>query len=115
MDFRIRFDVVLMNDAVAFIESLDPKVREKVIYNLDKSRYVTDPKLLKKLDQEIWEFRTRAGGTQIRLLAFWDHRDDQRTLVIVTHGLIKKTQKLKRTELNKAVLKRREYLSKDEN
>lgn len=29
----------------------------------------------------------------IRLLAFWDKTDSEQTLVLATHGFIKKTQK----------------------
>ena len=57
--------------------------------------------LFKKLDDtDIWEFRTLYKGIQYRLLAFWD--TDAETLVIATHGFVKKTQKTPRKEINKA-------------
>ena len=34
-----------------------------------------------------------------RLLAFWDKSDDKNTLVICTHGFIKKSQKTPRPEI----------------
>ena len=42
-------------------------------------------------NSEIWEFRTLYNKTAYRLFAFWDK--DKETLVIATHGIIKKTQK----------------------
>ena len=67
---KVKFDVEFLEEAVEFIESLDDKTRKKVIYNIDKSRYVNDPKLFKKIDDEIWEFRTKYAGQQFRFLAF---------------------------------------------
>jgi hypothetical protein len=39
---------------------------------------------------------------QYRLLAFWDKRNGQNTLVIATHGFIKKTQKTPKGEIEHA-------------
>jgi phage-related protein len=38
----------------------------------------------------------------IRLLAFWDNSEKQDTLVIATHGFIKKTEKTPKGEIEKA-------------
>ncbi len=76
---------------------------QKVLYNIDKSRYINDPRLFKKLTKDIWEFRTRYNKLQYRLLAFWDKRDEQDTLVISTHGIIKKTDKVPKKEIEKAL------------
>ena len=45
--------------------------------------------------------------TAYRLFAFWDK--DKETLVIATHGIIKKTQKTPSKEIAKAEAIRREY------
>ncbi|MFW5831330.1 MAG: hypothetical protein ACOCVA_03710 [Prolixibacteraceae bacterium] len=37
-----------------------------------------------------------------RLLSFWDKTDNQDTLVIATHGIIKKTDKISKAEIEKA-------------
>ncbi|MDE7101494.1 MAG: type II toxin-antitoxin system RelE/ParE family toxin, partial [Bacteroidales bacterium] len=73
-----------------------------------------DKVLFKKLgDTPIWEFRTLFNGVCYRLFSFWD--TEQETLVIATHGIIKKTQKTPRTEIRKAEAIRREYfIQKDE-
>jgi hypothetical protein len=53
------FDVVFLGQAKDFLDGLEEKVRKKVLFNIWKSKAVNDPSLLKKLDRDIWEFRTR--------------------------------------------------------
>lgn len=73
-----------------------------MLFNIRKVRYgVKDINLFKKLgDSEIWEFRTLYNGTAYRLFAFWDRDSD--TLVVATHGIIKKSQKTPKGEIEKA-------------
>lgn len=54
-----KFEVVFLEQAIDFIENLDLKTRNKIYYNIDKSRLINDPKLFKKLTDDIWEFRTK--------------------------------------------------------
>ena len=103
------FEVVLLNEAADFIHNLDSKAREKVYYNLDKARYVRDPKLFKKLTNEIWEFRVQHRSIQYRLLAFWDKRKSSDTLVVATHGFVKKVSKVPAAELRRALSIRASY------
>ncbi|WP_332914650.1 type II toxin-antitoxin system RelE/ParE family toxin [Algoriphagus boritolerans] len=56
----------------------------------------------KKLTEEIWEFRTLFNKTHYRLFAFWDKSEKTDTIVISTHGLIKKTDKTPPGDLDKA-------------
>lgn len=53
---NLKFEVDFLEDVVEFLESLDEKLRRKIIFNIDKLRYVNDLKLFKKLIKEIWEF-----------------------------------------------------------
>lgn len=108
MEDKYRFEVKFLKDAFEFIKSLDDKTQEKILENIRISRFKTDSKLLKKVDSEIWEFRTKCRSNQIRLLAFWDKH--AKSLVVCTHGFIKKTQKLPLQELNKAKRLRYKYL-----
>ena len=67
-----------------------------------------DKELFKKLDNsEIWEFRTLFNGNCYRLFSFWDTETD--TLVIATHGIVKKTQKTPKKEITKAEEIRKQY------
>ena len=98
-----RFDVEFLQEVIDFLESIDEKARDKIIFNIHKVRKSNDPKLFKKLKEEIWEFRTLYNRKQYRLFAFWDKTKDIRTLVIATYGIIKKTQKTPEKEISKAI------------
>lgn len=82
-----------LEEADKFIAVLDSKIVRKIFYNIDLAEQTNDPKLFKKLQSDIWEFRTRYAGLHIRLLAFWDKSKNKETLVIATHGFIKKVDK----------------------
>lgn len=95
-----KFEVLYSEEADAFLEAQTAKVRTKILYNILKASYSTDSKLFKKLENtDIWEFRTLFDNIQYRLLAFWDKRNGQQTLVIATHGFIKKSQKTPKQEI----------------
>lgn len=104
------FETKFLKEADEFISSLDRKTIKKIFYNIDLAEQTNDPKLLKKIHPEIWEFRTIYTGLQIRLLAFWDKRDNKKTLVIATHGFIKKMSKIPKDEIQKALRLRENYL-----
>lgn len=103
------FETRFLEEANEFLASLDPKSAAKVIYNIDLAEQTNDPRLFKKLQEEIWEFRTRYAGKQIRLLAFWDKTDNKKTLVIATHGFIKKVDKVPAKEIERAENLRKKY------
>ncbi len=104
-----KFDILFLEEAFTFLQSIDDKAREKIIYNIDKASLINDPKLFKKLKAEIWEFRTNFNKKQYRLLAFWDKEEKQETLVVATHGIVKKTQKMPEKEMDKAERIRQQY------
>lgn len=107
----IKFEVLFLEPAKVFLDKLDEKSREKVLFNIRKSREVNDPELFKKLSQEIWEFRTLYKNRKIRLLAFWDSIEGKQTIVIATNGFIKKTQKTPSKEIERALQLRKEYMN----
>ena len=104
--------VVLMKEASAFIEKQPLKAQQKIYYNIFKvEEGVMEVEIFKKLENtEIWEFRTLYNGVCYRLLAFWDTDED--TLIIATHGIIKKTQKTPAKEIAKAENIRSEYFKR---
>ncbi|SMO92931.1 Phage derived protein Gp49-like [Saccharicrinis carchari] len=103
------FETRFLEDANEFIAGLDLKTAKKLFYNIDLSEQTNDPKLFKKLKNDIWEFRTKYAGLQIRLLAFWDKSDNKETLVFATHGFIKKVDKVPEKEIDRAVRIRKKY------
>lgn len=104
-----RFEVIFLEEAFKFLEKLDQKHSEKIIYNIRKSETQNNPELFKKLNEEIWEFRTLYQGTQYRLLAFWDKTDSKNTLVISSNGFVKKQSKVPDNEIAKAKNLRKLY------
>ena len=87
-----KFRVEFLEEAAEFLETLDDKAKEKVLYNVWKARITNDKELFKKLSGEIWEFRTLFKKTYYRLFAFWDKSDKVDTVVVSTHGLVKKNR-----------------------
>lgn len=106
-NFQIK--VVMMDEALRFIRSLPQKVQEKITYNYLKiEQGIMDKELFKKLDgSDIWEFRTLFNGNCYRLFSFWDTETE--TLIIATHGIVKKTQKTPSKEIAKAEEIRKQY------
>lgn len=103
------FETKFLDEADEFISQLGPKTIKKIFYNIDLAEQTNDPKLFKKLQNNIWEFRTNFAGLQTRLLAFWDKTDNKETLVIATHGFIKKVDKVPANEIDRAVRLRQKY------
>lgn len=107
-----KLNVFLLDDAKMFIRSLPEKAQKKVTYNLLKvAAGDINKELFKKLENSnIWEFRTLFNGICYRLFAFWD--TEQEAMVIGTHGILKKTQKTPRKEIDKAEAIRKEYFKR---
>lgn len=104
-----KFDVILLGEVWDLLDMMDEKARDKILYNIDKAKYVIDPELFKKLDDLIWEFRTKYKKTFYRLFAFWDKTDNTETIVVATHGIIKKTDKIPKAEMEKAKAIMKQY------
>ena len=103
------FETRFLYEAETFVSEQDLKIIRKIFYNIDRAEQTNDPKLLKKLQDDIWEFRTQYLGLQIRLLAFWDKSDNKNTLVMATHGFIKKVDKIPKSEIERAVRIKERY------
>ncbi|MCJ7448992.1 MAG: type II toxin-antitoxin system RelE/ParE family toxin [Bacteroidales bacterium] len=103
------FKVKFLEEASKFLDNIDEKAREKIIYNIRKAQVINDKSLFKKLSGETWEFRTLFNRTYYRLFAFWDKFDRTDTIVISTHGIIKKTNKTPIKEIEKAERLRLQY------
>ena len=94
-----KLKVVLTEEAKAFLDEQPFKAQQKIYYNI-----------FKKLENtEIWEFRTLYNGICYRLFSFGDTEEE--TLVIATHGIVKKTQKTPLKEITKAEEIRKEYFN----
>ena len=104
------FKTVFLESADEFIQTLDTKTRKKLFQNIRIVEQGNNPKFFMKLNKDIWEFRVRFSNNQVRLLAFWDKRDNENSLVIATNGFTKKTQKTPKKEIEKAEKIMKKYL-----
>jgi len=107
---KVKFQVQFLEEAALFLDSIDEKAREKIYFNIRKSQITNDKELFKKLNNEIWEFRTLYNKTHYRLFAFWDKTGNTETLVIATHGIIKKADKTPASDIEKAEKLRKLYI-----
>ncbi|HIR72908.1 MAG TPA: type II toxin-antitoxin system RelE/ParE family toxin [Candidatus Coprenecus pullicola] len=105
----MKLKVVLMEEAAAFIAGQSVKVQQKIYYNIFKvEEGIREAEIFKKLENtDIWEFRTLYNGICYRLFSFWDTDTD--TMVVATHGIVKKTMKTPVKEIAKAEEIRKEY------
>ena len=109
-----RFKLVLTEEADNFIKGLPRATAKKIDSNIKRvADGEKNPELFKKLEgTDIWEFRTLFNKVKYRLFAFWDTEEE--TLVIATHGIIKKTKKTPAKEIAKAERIRQEYFKSKE-
>jgi phage-related protein len=106
---KTRFDILFLDDAWLFIQSLDEKIKAKVASNMEKAKGINDPEIFKKLNKNIWEFRTKYAKRDVRLFAFWS--PNEKALVVCTHGIFKRTQKTPLKEIVRAQRLRATYLN----
>ena len=95
-----------------FLDSLAGKQAQKVLWVLQlvEELAVLPRQYFKKLiDSEgIWEVRIQLGNDIFRLLGFFDGG----TLLVLTNGFTKKSQKTPAQEITLAVRRKEEYLAR---
>jgi len=95
-----------------FLDSLPGKVAQKVawVLSLLEDLEVVPPTYFKKLadTEEIWECRIQFASNAYRIFCFFEGN----SVVILTHGFAKKTQKTPRQEIERAEAYRRDYLKR---
>ena len=69
-----KFNVLFLEEASRFVDDPDSKTREKILFNIRKARQSNDPKLFKKLQGEIWEFRTKFNKNQYSVIRILGQR-----------------------------------------
>jgi hypothetical protein len=74
------FETVFLEEANAFMAKLELGLVRKILYNIDLAEQTNDSAIFKKLQNDVWEFRTRYAGLQIRMLAFWDKTRNEKRL-----------------------------------
>lgn len=98
------------NEFIEFYESLPRKDKEKLlalIIKVQKKGLLDAQKMkwIKKLDNNLYELRSKAGSNIQRAIYFHVEENDY----IITHGFTKKTQKTPIKEINHGKDLRQEY------
>ena len=95
-----------------FLDSLPGKVAQKVawVLSLLEDLEVVPSTYFKKLvgTEEIWECRIQFASNAYRIFCFFEGN----SVVILTHGFTKKTQKTPQQEIERAEAYRRDYLKR---
>ena len=95
-----------------FLDSLTGKQAQKVVWvlHLIEDLDIVPSQHFKKLidTDELWEVRVQFGGNALRLLGFFADK----TVLILTNGFTKKTQKTPPQEITLAEQRRRDYLKR---
>ncbi len=97
-------EIIALSQAEEFLDSVEESVRKKFLHSMRKTKERIFGDWFKKMigTEDIYEFRVDNNGKFYRLFAFWDTRGADQTLIVATHGLIKKTNKTPKSEINKA-------------
>jgi phage-related protein len=95
-----------------FLDPLPGKVAQKIVWVLKllEDLDVVPSSYFKKLigTEEIWECRIQFGSNAYRLLCFFLDR----SVVVLTHGFVKKSQKTPVHEIERAEVYRRDFLKR---
>jgi len=95
-----------------FLDSLPGKVAQKVLWviSLLEDLEIVPSAYFKKLSgtEEIWECRIQYGSNTYRIFCFFAGH----SVVVLTHGLEKKSMKTPRKEIERAESYRRDYLNR---
>ncbi|MCK5014172.1 MAG: type II toxin-antitoxin system RelE/ParE family toxin [Candidatus Omnitrophica bacterium] len=94
-----------------FLDSLSAKPAKKVVWtlNLIEDLEIVPSLYLSKMrgTDDIWECRTKFGSNIYRIFAFFD-----RNKIILTRGIVKKTQKAPSEEIKRAESYKKDYFNR---
>ncbi|TAN44830.1 MAG: type II toxin-antitoxin system RelE/ParE family toxin [Nitrospirae bacterium] len=95
-----------------FLDSVSGKVAQKItwVLSLIEELDIVPASYFKKLvsAEHIWECRVQSGSNAYRIFCFFD----ESSVVVLTHGMIKKTQKTPQREIARAEAYRKDYLQR---
>ena len=95
-----------------FLNSLSGKVAQKVtwVLSLLEDMDIVPSSYFKKLtgSEGIWECRIQFGSNAYRIFCYFDDK----SVVVLTNGFMKKSQKTPQSEIEKAEAYRRDFLER---
>ena len=104
------FEVLLLDEAGAFIDGLPVKLKAKTLRTVELlvcfGPELPMPHSRKLSGHDLWELRVRFAGDICRMF-FFHHRG---TVYVVTSGYVKKTDRTSQTEIAKAIRLKQQFL-----
>jgi phage-related protein len=91
-----------------FLDSLPAKVTQKITWTLEliENHDIIPANYFKKLvNTDLWECRVQVGSNIYRLICFFSNN----SIIVLTHGFQKKTQKTPFSEIEKGIKLMNEY------
>ena len=93
-----------------FLNTLTDKVVQKISWVLklisQLDRIPTEYLKKLKTKDDIWECRIAMASNSYRIFCFFDNG----SIIVLTHGIVKKSQKTPRNEIKKAIECKKDYL-----
>jgi len=91
---------------------LNEKIQAKFLKSFDKTESGIKGLWFEKLTSKegIFDVKERDQDKFYRIFAFWDNDSERKTLILCTHGLDKKTNKTPKSDIERAVKIKNEYL-----
>ena len=104
-------EIVLLKQAEYFIDDLESPVRKKFFHSMRKTKSRIFGEWFTKMTDvnDLFEFKVDYNGKFYRLFSFWDSRGTTQTLIVCSHGIIKKSNKTPKTEIEKALAIKDKY------
>jgi len=99
-----QIEIIALPQAEEFLDNVEENVRKKFFHAFRKTQQRIFGNWFKKLvgTNELFEFRVDNNGKYYRLFAFWDTRESNQTLIVASHGLLKKSNKTPKSDIEKA-------------
>jgi phage-related protein len=104
-------EMILLPDAEKFVDNIEISARKKMFYAIRKTKIRVFGDWFEKIksSKDIFEFRVKDSNKFFRLFAFWDSTGETETLIVCTHGLIKKSNKTPKKDIEKAEMIKEKY------
>ena len=107
----MEFEILLLEPAMEFIKSLEPKLQGKVLRTIELLRHfgpqLPMPHSRKLIGFDLWELRTKQSTNICRLFYFHQHKNEY----VIVSGYIKKTDKTNNEEIRRAIRLKKAFLT----
>lgn len=106
-------EIVFLEEAEYYFGELPNQVKDKFTYNFTKTLLGYKGEWFEKLKSTsgLFEFRVRDEVKFYRMIAFWDGKGTEKTLIVATHGFDKKSNKTPSKEIEKAEQIKKKYFN----